>query len=38
MGYLFDNHSFSLFEKQFIAYYQFMKMDRNGADTIYRID
>lgn len=34
----FDNHSYSLFEKKFVAGYQFMKVERNGADTVYRID
>ena len=34
----FDNRSYSLFEKKFVAGYQFMKVERNGADTIYRID
>ena len=26
-----------LFEKKFVAGYQFMKVERNGADTVYRI-
>ena len=30
--------SYSLFEKKFVAGYQFMKVERNGADTFYRID
>ena len=34
----FDNRSYSLFEKKFVAGYQFMKVERNGADTFYRID
>ena len=34
----FDNRSYSLFEKKFAAGYQFMKVERNGADTVYRID
>ena len=25
------------FEKKFVAGYQFMKVERNGADTVYRI-
>ena len=33
----FDNRSHSLFEKKFVAGYQFMKVERNGADTVYRI-
>ena len=31
-----DNRSYSLFEKKFVAGYQFMKVERNGADTVYR--
>ena len=27
----FDNRSYSLFEKKFVAGYQFMKVERNGA-------
>ena len=34
----FDNSSYSLFEKKFVAGYQFMRVERNGADTVYRID
>lgn len=34
----FDNRSYSLFEKKFVAGYQFMEMECKGADTIYRID
>ena len=34
----FDNCSYSLFEKKFVAGYQFMKVECNGADIIYRID
>ena len=34
----FDNRSYSLLEKKFVAGYQFMKVERNGADTVYRID
>ena len=33
----FDNRSYSLFEKKFVAGYQFMRVERNGADTVYRI-
>ena len=33
----FDNRSYSLFEKKFVAGYQFMKVERNGADIVYRI-
>lgn len=32
----FDHRSYSLFEKKFMAGYQFMKVDRTG--TVYRID
>ena len=34
----FDNRSYSLFERKFVAGYQFMKVERNGADIVYRID
>ena len=34
----FDNRSYSLFERKFVAGYQFMKVERNGSDTVYRID
>jgi len=34
----FDNRSYSLFEKKFVAGYQFMRVERNGGDTVYRID
>mgnify|MGYP000562082940 FL=1 len=34
----FDNRSYSLFEKKFVAGYQFMRVERNEADTVYRID
>ncbi|WP_270569968.1 hypothetical protein [Bacteroides eggerthii] len=34
----FDNRSYSLFEKKFVAGYQFMKVERNGVDIVYRID
>ena len=34
----FDNRSYSLFEKKFVAGYQFMKVERNGLETVYRID
>lgn len=36
--YSFDNRSYGLYEKKFMAGYQFMKVDRKGADTVYRID
>lgn len=34
----FDNRSYSLFEKKFVAGHQFMRVERNGADAVYRID
>lgn len=34
----FDHRSYSLFEKKFMASYQFMKVDRTGTGTVYRID
>ena len=34
----FDNRSYSVFEKKFVSGYQFMKVERKGGDTIYRID
>ena len=34
----FTNRSYSLFKKKFVSGYQFMKVERNGVDTIYRID
>ncbi|MDE5703133.1 hypothetical protein [uncultured Bacteroides sp.] len=33
-----SNRSYSLFEKKFVAGYQFMKVERKGTDTVYRID
>ena len=29
---------FQKFEKKFVAGYQFMKVERNGLETVYRID
>ena len=34
----YDHRSYSLFEKKFVAGYQFMKVERNGDDKVYRID
>ena len=34
----FDNHSYSLFEKKFVAGYRFLKVERKGDETLYRID
>ncbi len=36
--YSFDNRSYNLFKKGFVAGYQFMKVERNGADILYCID
>lgn len=33
----YDNHSYSLFEKKFVAGHQFMKVEREGNDCVYRI-
>ena len=34
----YDNRSYSLFEKKFVAGYQFMKVEREGGERVYRID
>lgn len=34
----YDHRSYSLFEKKFVSGYQFMKVERNGGETVYRID
>lgn len=34
----YDNCSYSLFEKKFVSGYQFMKVDREGGERVYRID
>lgn len=34
----YDNHSYSLFEKKFVSGYQFMKVEREGNERVYRID
>lgn len=34
----YDNRSYSLFEKKFVSGYQFMKVERNGNEKVYRID
>ena len=34
----YDNRSYSLFEKKFIAGHQFMKVEREGNERVYRID
>ena len=33
----FDNRSYILFEKKFVAGYQLMTVEPNGADTVHRI-
>ena len=30
--------SYSLFEKKFVSGYQFMKVEREGGEAVYRID
>lgn len=34
----YDNRSYSLFEKKFVAGHQFMKVERTGDDIVYRIN
>lgn len=34
----YDNRSYSLYEKKFISGYQFMKVEREGKERVYRID
>lgn len=34
----YDHRSYSLFEKKFVAGYQFMKVERTGDEKVYRID
>ena len=34
----YDNRSYSLFEKKFVAGHQFMKVEREGCELVYRID
>lgn len=34
----YDNRSYSLFEKRFVSGYQFMRVERDGGENIYRID
>ena len=34
----YDNRLYSLFEKKFVSGYQFMKVDREGSERVYRID
>ena len=34
----YDNRSYSLFEKKFMSGHQFVKVERDGSDQVYRID
>ena len=34
----YDNRSYTLFEKKFVAGHQFMKVDYDGDERVYRID
>ena len=34
----YDKRSYSLFEKKFVAGHQFMKVEREGGEKVYRID
>ena len=34
----YDNRSYSLFEKKFVAGHQFMRVEREGDERVYRID
>ena len=34
----FDSRSYRLFEQKFVSGYQFLKVERKGADKVYRID
>ena len=34
----YDNRSYSLFEKKFVAGHQFMRVEREGNERVYRID
>ena len=34
----YDHRSYSLFEKKFVSGYQFMKVEREGGENVYRID
>ena len=36
--FVYDNRSYSLFEKKFVSGYQFMKVEREGGELVYRID
>ena len=34
----YDNRSYSLFEKKFVAGHQFMRVEREGNEKVYRVD
>lgn len=34
----YDNRSYSLYEKKFVAGHQFMRVEREGDEKVYRID
>jgi hypothetical protein len=34
----YDHRSYSLFEKKFVSGYQFMKVEKKGDETVYRIN
>ena len=34
----YDKRSYSLFEKKFVAGHQFMRVEREGGEKVYRID
>lgn len=34
----YDNRSYSLYEKKFVAGHQFMRVEREGNEKVYRID
>ncbi len=34
----YDHRSYSLFEKKFVSGHQFMKVERDGDEPVYRID
>lgn len=36
--FMYDNRSYSLFEKKFVAGHQFMKVEREGNEHVNRID
>ena len=34
----YDNRSYSLYEKKFVSGHQFMRVEREGDENVYRID